>query len=58
LHWEKNARQKRLKKYGTGHATNKAFDRYFQVSADKKRELSAMARCITGAQRKRANGRT
>ncbi len=44
-----------IKKYGTGHETNKAFDRYFQVSAEKKRELFAMARCTTGAQRKRVN---
>ena len=30
-----------IKKYGTGHQTNKAFDRYFQVDAKKKRELFA-----------------
>ena len=34
-----------IKKYGAGHATNAAFDRYFQVSAEKKRELFAKARC-------------
>jgi len=44
-----------IKKYGTGHKSNIAFDRYFQVSADKKRELFAKARCTTGAQRKIAN---
>jgi integrase len=43
-----------IKKYGTGHSSGKAFDRYFQVSAEKKRALFAKARCTTGAQQKRA----
>ncbi len=43
-----------IKKYGTGHETNKAFDRYFQVNAEKKRALFRKARCTTGAQRERA----
>ena len=43
-----------IKKYGTGHETNKAFDRYFQVNAEKRRALFRKARCTTGAQRKRA----
>ena len=46
-----------IKKYGTGHRTNEAFDRYFLVSGEKKRALSRKARCTTGAQRKRANER-
>ena len=33
-----------IKRDGTGHATDKAFSRYFQVQADKKREISARAR--------------
>ena len=37
-----------IKKHGSGHATNKAFDRYYQVDAKKKRELFAVARCTTG----------
>ena len=44
-----------IKKYGTGHETNKAFDRYFQVGAKKKRELFAKSRCSSGAHRKMSN---
>jgi len=33
-----------IKKHGSGHTTNKAFDRYYQVDAQKKRELFAVAR--------------
>ncbi len=44
-----------IKKHGSGHITNRAFDRYYQVDAAKKRELFAQARCTTVAQQKRAN---
>lgn len=44
-----------IKKHGSGHTTNKAFDRYYQVDAAKKRELFAQARCTTGDRRKRSN---
>lgn len=35
-----------IKKHGSGHTTNKAFDRYYQVDAQKKRELFAKARGV------------
>jgi integrase len=41
-----------IKKYGTGHETNKAFDRYFQVDGKKKRDLLVKTRCSSGAHRK------
>jgi hypothetical protein len=44
-----------IKKYGTGHETNKAFDRYFQVGAEKKRELFAKSRCSSQLHRKVSN---
>ena len=35
-----------IKKHGSGHTTNRAFDRYYQVDAEKKRELFAVARGV------------
>lgn len=46
-----------IRKHGTEHTNNKAFDKYLQVSAEKKRALFRQARCTTLAQRKRANDR-
>jgi len=36
-----------IKKHGSGHTTNKAFDRYYQVDAAKKRGLFAVARGVS-----------
>jgi integrase len=44
-----------IRRYGTGHTSNKSFDRYLQVEGEQKRGLFASARCTTGAQRKIVN---